>query len=201
MFVYRFLRLISFLLCKLFFRFEVFGKEFIPKKGGFIIASNHASFLDPVILGVSCPRLLSYAARNTLFRQPLFAALLLQICVFPIRRWSADLSAVKESVSRLGRGFGLVIFPEGTRSLNGDIQSVTRGFVLLAQKAGVPIIPARIFGSHNAWPKSRRIFRPAKIRVVFLKPVYSQKGIDHSRTAQVIFERIKNSSIDKHKDL
>lgn len=196
--LYRILRFISFLLCKLFFHFEVFGKGHIPGKGGFIIASNHASFLDPVILGISCPRLLSYAARDSLFSKAFFAFLLGRIGVFPVKRWSADMSAVRESVRRLNTGFGLVIFPEGTRSADGDIQSITRGFVLLAQKAGVPIIPARIFGSHKAWPKSRRIFRPAKVRVLFLEPVYSQKGKDYNRTAQDVFEAIKNSSIDKY---
>ncbi|TAN61370.1 1-acyl-sn-glycerol-3-phosphate acyltransferase [bacterium] len=195
--LYRVLRFISFLLCKLFFHFEVFGKERIPRKGGFIIVSNHASFLDPVILGISCPRLLSYAARDSLFSGAFFADLLRRIGVFPIKRWSADLSAVRESARRLNGGFGLVIFPEGTRSASGDIQSVTRGFVLLAQKARVPIIPARIFGSHKAWPKSRRIFRPAKVRVLFLEPVYSQKDKDYNRTAREVFDRIKNSSIDK----
>lgn len=199
--LYRILRFICFILCKLFFHFEVFGKEFIPKAGGFIIASNHASFLDPVILGVSSPRLLNYAARDTLFANGFFSALLRRIGVFPIRRWSADLSAVRESVRRLNSGFGLVIFPEGTRSVNGDIQSVTRGFVLLAQKAGVPIIPARVFGSHKAWPKSRRIFSPAKVRVAFLEPVYSHKDRDYNKTAQEVFEAIKNSSIDKDRDL
>lgn len=195
--LYRVLRFISFLLCKLFFHFEVFGREHIPGKGGFIIASNHTSFLDPVILGISCPRLLNYAARDSLFSKAFFAALLGRIGVFPIKRWSADLSAVRESVRRLSSGFGLVIFPEGTRSANGDIQSVTRGFVLLAQKAGVPIIPARIFGSHKAWPKSRRIFGPAKVRVLFLEPVYSHKDKDYNLTAREVFEAIKNSSIDK----
>jgi 1-acyl-sn-glycerol-3-phosphate acyltransferase len=195
--LYRILRFVSFLLCKLFFHFEVFGKECIPGKGGFIIVSNHASFLDPVILGISCPRLLSYAARDSLFSKAFFASLLRRIGVFPVKRWSADLSAVRESVRRLKLGFGLVIFPEGTRSASGDIQSVARGFVLLAQKARVPIIPARIFGSHKAWPKSRRIFSPARVRVLFLEPVYSHKDKDYDRTAQEVFERIKNSSIDK----
>lgn len=197
MFLYWFLRFFCFLLSKLFFHFDSLGQEFIPRKGGFIIASNHTSFLDPIILVVACSRVLNFAARDSLFTNKLFGALLREVGVFPIKRWSADLSAVRESVHRLDSGFGLVIFPEGTRSVSGDIQNLTRGFVLLAQKAGVPIIPARIFGSHKAWAKSRRIFRPAKITVAFLEPVYSQKGKDYSQTAAQVFERIKNSSIDK----
>lgn len=203
MFLYRLLRFLSLLLCKLFFHLEVYGKEFIPQSGGFVLSSNHTSYLDPILLAVACPRILNFAARDSLFWNRPFARLLREVGAFPIKRWSADLSAVRESVRRLKNSFGLVVFPEGTRSVNADIQHITHGFVLLADKADVPVIPARILGSHNAWAKSKKIFRPAKVRVVFGRPVYHERRHSYAYTAQEIFGRIKhlrpphNSSVDK----
>lgn len=191
MFVYRLLRFFCFLLCKLFFHLKVRDREFIPKNGGFILVSNHASFLDPIILGVVSRRILNFAARDSLFRNRLFAWLLREVGAFPIKRWSADLTAVKESITRLKKRFGLVVFPEGTRSASGHIQEITHGFVLLAYKAGVPIVPVRIFGSHKAWARTKKIFRPAKIRVVIGKPVYVGKSRDYRNTAQQVFRQIQ----------
>lgn len=196
MFLYWFLRFFCLILGKFFFHLEARGREFIPRQGGFVLVSNHASFLDPIILGVLSPRVLSYAARDSLFRNKLFAALLSEICVFPIKRWSADLGAVKESVRRLKNNSGLVVFPEGTRSPNGEIQNFTYGFVLLAHKAAVPIIPAWISGSNKAWGKGRRLIRPAKIKVVFGRPLNTEgrhiKGKqDYARISQDVFEQIK----------
>lgn len=172
MLLYRVFRAILFFLSKAFFRLEVKGNELIPKEGGFVLASNHASFLDPIILGVACPRLLNFAAKDTLFKNRLFGALLLRVGAFPIRRWSADIAAIRESVRRLQNNFGLVVFPEGSRNNSGEMQNVSSGFVLIADKANVPIVPAWISGSDRAWGKGMKIIRPAKIKVVFGNPVY-----------------------------
>ena len=191
MFVYYFCRLVLFVLHKLFFHLEIRGRRFIPQKGGFIVVSNHASFLDPIVLGVSTNRILNYAARDTLFRNRFFGWLLRQCGSFPIRRWSADLSAVKEAVRRLKKGAGLVVFPEGTRSQDGQVQEITRGFVLLAKKAGVPIIPAWISGSAKAWGKGRKMITLAKIKVAFGRPFYVESGLSHSQIAEETFRQIK----------
>ncbi len=192
MFLYRFLRLICILLSKLIFHLKVQGKELIPREGGFVLVSNHSSYLDPVILGCISPRILNYAARDTLFKNIVFAWLLTNIGVFPIRRWSADLNAVRESLKRLKKDFGLVVFPEGTRSIDGSMQDITHGFVLLADKAKVPIVPARIFGSHKAWSKAAKIFRPSKIRVVIGEPVYVEKNLTYPDMAQEVFKSIEH---------
>lgn len=191
MFLYRFLRFFLFWASRLFFHLEVRGREYIPKEGGFILASNHASFLDPILLGVACPRILNFAARDSLFKIPLFGLLIFNVGAFPIKRWSADLSAVRESVRRLQAHTGLVVFPEGTRSVNGQLQAITHGFVLLASKAGVPIVPVWIKGSYKAWGRRSPMIRPSKITVVFGQPVTAVRGMPYPEVAQEIQARIR----------
>ena len=182
------------LFCKFYFHLEAIGKEHIPRKGGFVVASNHASFLDPVLLGSACPRGLNFAARDSLFKNPLLRYLISNVGAFPIKRWSADLAAVKESVRRLSLNAGLVVFPEGTRSPDGLLQPMSHGFALLAAKACVPIIPAWISGSYKAWGKKSKIMRPVKITVVFGQPLWVEKKQPYPEVARKVFDRIKDLS-------
>lgn len=191
MFLYRLFRFFLFWASQLFFHLEVRGREHIPKEGGFILASNHASYLDPILLGVACPRVLNFAARDSLFKNPAFSLLLFNVGAFPIKRWSADLSAVRESVRRLRAHAGLVVFPEGTRSANGQFQSITHGFVLLASKADVPIVPVWIKGSYKAWGKQSKKIKPSKITVEFGQPMTVVKGKPYSEVAQDIHAQIQ----------
>lgn len=194
MLLYRFFRFLLAIICKIYFHLEVKGKECIPKKGGFVLASNHASFLDPMVLGVASPRILNFAARDSLFKNPFFGGLILRVGAFPIKRWAADLSAVRESVRRLRDNRGLVVFPEGTRSVDGQLQNITQGFVLLAAKADVPIIPAWISGTHKAWGKSSKTIAQVKLRVTFGEPVYVGKGSSYGEVMREVYERLKTMS-------
>lgn len=158
------------------------------------MASNHASFLDPILLGSACPRGLNFAARDSLFKNRFFKFLISNVGAFPIKRWSADLAAVRESVRRLSSNVGLVVFPEGTRSEDGLLKPITHGFVLLAAKANVPIIPAWISGSYKAWGKKSRIMRPVKITVAFGQPLWVERKQPYSEAAQKVFDQIRNLS-------
>lgn len=191
MFIYHFLRLSAFILSKLFFHLEIKDRKLIPRRGGFVLVSNHSSFLDPIILGAACPRTLNFAARDTLFRNRLFAGLLREVCAFPIKRWSADLSAVRESVRRLKSGAGLVVFPEGTRSAGSEMQNITYGFVLLSYRGRAPIIPAWISGSNKAWGKGNKMIKAAKIRVIFGQPVYADSSRPYSEIAQYVYKQMQ----------
>lgn len=197
-FIYHWLKLSAFVLSKLFFHLEIKDRKLIPRQGGFVLVSNHTSFLDPVILGAACPRVLNFAARDTLFRNRLFAALLRMVCAFPIKRWSADLSAVRESVRRLKSGAGLVVFPEGTRSAGSEMQNITYGFVLLSYRARVPIIPAWISGSKNAWGKGDKMIKAAKIRVIFGQPVYANSSRPYSEIAQYVYKQMQQLKLKNH---
>jgi 1-acyl-sn-glycerol-3-phosphate acyltransferase len=169
--MYEFAKFIFWVSLKLFFRFDVKGKENIPSVGGFILAGNHVSYLDPIVFGVACPLKLNYMARDTLFRNPFAAWALRHANVFPLKRNSADVGALKEALRRLKSGGGILLFPEGTRSVDGEVQEALQGVGFLARKSGVTVVPAFVKGTQNALPKGAKSLRPAPIEVIFGKPV------------------------------
>jgi len=180
------------LACKTLFRVEVSGRGNIPKKGGFILASNHLSHLDPIVLAVVCPRKLSFMARDTLFRNPLFSWLISNVGAFPVKRASADLSAVKEAMKCLKNNRALLLFPQGTRALKPDIDMpVQSGVGFLAAKAGVPVIPAFIKGTDKAMPRDQRNIGFHKIRVCFGRQIVIDKDMPYESIAQQIMEYIR----------
>lgn len=181
--LYSILRSIAILICKIFFRIEVKGKEYIPKKGGFILASNHVSYLDPIVLGVACPRKLNFMARDDLFYNPLFAWLISSVGAFPVKRNSPDSSALKVAISRLKRGKPLVIFPEGSRRINGYTSSVEPGVGFLVVKSNSTIIPSFIKGTDLALPKGAKFIRPKKISVYFGKEISLERSESHNYQA------------------
>src|SRR3989338_365801 len=100
---------------KLIFPIKVKGREYIPAQNSFILASNHLSNLDPMILGLASRRRLSYIAKESLFKNKIFGVILHQVGAFPIKREAADFRAIRETLRRLKKGSPIVIFPEGTR--------------------------------------------------------------------------------------
>lgn len=159
---------------------QVEGREHIPASGGFIIASNHCSHFDPPILAVASPRPLSYFAKQELFSNPLFSALIRRLGAFPVERGSGDQAALGRSIQLLVSGYALVIFPEGTRSRDGRLARAKLGAALMAVKAKVPILPVFIDGSFNAWPKGGPI-RRAPVRVRIGPPLHSDGVPDSAR--------------------
>lgn len=153
------------------FGLEVRGQEHVPKRGPFILASNHTSFLDPPVLGAACPRRLSFMARENLFTVPLLAAFMRGVHVISLKRGESDIAAIREAMIRLGRGEAVAIFPEGTRQLSGRLGTANRGVGLLALSADVPIIPVLVRGTFEAMPPSTNTFHRAKIRVAFGEPI------------------------------
>lgn len=166
--LYPILRLLSVLLCKLFFRLRVTGKEFIPKEGGVLLVSNHASYLDPVVLGVAYPRSLWFFARSDLFKNPFFGWLIRQLHAFPVQlHRPLDKDAIERAIKELREGKTVVVFPEGTRSRDGELHAGQAGVGLLAVKAGVPVLPVYLRGAYQAFPPGAQVFRPKKISVHF----------------------------------
>jgi len=169
--LYRLGALIACVVFKLLFRLKVKGAENIPPSGGVVIASNHQSYLDPIIIGVSNRVPVTFMARDTLFRNRAFGWLIRSVGAFPVRRGRPDTSAMREAVRRLKAGARLVVFPEGTRTHDGGLGRVRRGPALIAHRAGVPIVPAFIRGAFEAWPRSRKLFRFRPVSITYGPPI------------------------------
>ena len=153
-------------------RTEVHGAHNVPSTGPFILACNHASFYDPPAFGANLPRELHYFARKTLFKGTL-GKIITDLNSIPVDRdGNSDISAFKSVFSTLKTDGGLLLFPEGTRTQNGQLQPAKKGIGLIACRAQVPVVPARIFGSYDVWGRQKKIpdFRPA-IQLVVGSPL------------------------------
>ena len=162
-------------LCRMFvvpyFRFRCFGQEHVPKDGGALLISNHQSLLDPVLLGVNQIRPLNYLARSTLFKSAAFGWLIRSLEAIPIEREGRGMAGLKETLRRLKQQRIVVVFPEGTRTPDGEVREFKPGFIALARRGGVPLLPAAIDGAAQAWPRKAKAPRPGKIVVVFGEPI------------------------------
>ena len=154
------------LLFKLFFRFRSFGQENIPFEGPVLIACNHQSYLDPIVCAIGMERELSFMARDSLFKGR-FGKIISELNAFPVKRDSADLSAIRDIVDRLSQQRAVMMFPEGTRSDTGHVKDFKNGFVLIARKAKASIVPAVIDGTFEAWPRNRKLPLPAGVRIKY----------------------------------
>jgi 1-acyl-sn-glycerol-3-phosphate acyltransferase len=164
------------LLFKIFFRLKITGAENCPKNGPLIVASNHASFFDPLIAGFAVPRELNFMARNSLFRNKIFGKMISLVNAFPVKREGADLGAMRLAIDKLCHGKAVLIFPEGTRSRDGNLGSPRAGIGLLAASSGANILPCYIKGSIKALPKGAIFPRFKKISVYIGKPIKLDKN-------------------------
>jgi 1-acyl-sn-glycerol-3-phosphate acyltransferase len=167
------LRGVARLLTTLLFDLKVYGLRHVPARGGVLIVSNHQGNLDPVVLGVRMVRPLSYFAKSELFDvHPLSDWLLRSLGGIPVRLGSGDVGAVKETIRRLREGQVLNLYPEGARSEDGEIGPMEKGVALVIRRARVPVVPAVIVGSFQAWPKHRWLPRPGPVHVRYGPPMH-----------------------------
>lgn len=152
-------------------RFRAFGLENIPRCGGVLLAANHQSYLDPPLVASVLSREMHFMARRSLFRNPVFRVIIAGCNAFAIERDTADVKGVKEAIARLEAGNILLVFPEGTRTVNGSIGRMKPGIGVLAERAAVPIVPVLIEGAHRVWPKGMILPRLGRIRMVFGRPM------------------------------
>jgi 1-acyl-sn-glycerol-3-phosphate acyltransferase len=156
---------------KLFHHIRIEGRENIPDEACLIVG-NHASFLDPTTIGWAIGREMFYLGRKDLFKPPVLSWLLPMCNVLPVDRDGSDISGLRGIIKMLKSGRCVLVFPEGTRSENGELQPAEPGAGLLAVKAGVRVLPARVFGSFQAWPRGGKGYRPAPMRVVVGQPYW-----------------------------
>ena len=149
----------------LFHRIQVEGRENVPA-GGCLVVSNHVSFMDPTTVGWAVAREIYYLGRKSLFKPP-FWSWFLPICnVLPIDRDGHDIAGLRRIIRMLREGQAVLLFPEGTRSPDGTIQTAEPGAGLVALKAGVPILPVRVFGTFESLSRHSKRLRFHPIRVV-----------------------------------
>lgn len=153
------------------FRIRCHHRERFPSSGGFLLLSNHQSFLDPPLVGMVVPRQINYLARATLFKNPLFARLISSFASIPLDREGLGIAGLKETLRRLKRGEVVLLFPEGTRSPDGEMQPLKPGFSALVDRSGVPIVPVAIDGAHAAFPRGARLPRLAVVHIVVGEPI------------------------------
>lgn len=168
---YNLLHLLSRLAAVLLFRVRCHGRENLPRSGAVLVCSNHQSHLDPVLIGLALDRRLNFLARESLFRFGPFRWLIEFLDAIPIDRDGMGLAGLRESLRRLRRGEMVLIFPEGTRTPNGEILPLQNGFCTLARRSNVTLLPMAINGAYDAWPRRSLLPKPAKIDICVGEPL------------------------------
>lgn len=180
------------------FRGEVQGTEHLPRHGPFLIAANHASHLDPPLVGCQIARQMRFFARKTLWSNAVTSWWLNRTECIPVDRDSGDVGAIKRVLQALKENRAIVLFPEGTRSQDGQLQKPKAGVGLMACKTGAPVVPCRVFGSFEAFGKGAKLPRfGTPVTVVFGPPITAAEYDDptagkerYQVASQRIFTRI-----------
>jgi len=157
------------------YRTRIQGAENFPKTGGFILAGNHVSYLDPALLWACVPRPTHFFAKQELFDTPVLGWLFSRVYVLPINRGSADRVAIQRATDLLAYGEPVGIFPEGTRQVPGTTADTPAdahaGVAFIAMRAGVPVVPVGIAGTELALPKGAKFPRFPRVTIRYGEPV------------------------------
>ncbi len=195
---YGFFHYVASTIHSMWFRGEVVGTENFPMEGPFLIASNHASHLDPPLVGCQVARQMRFFARRSLWDNRLLAWWLNRVETIPVERDSGDVGAIKRVLQALKENRAVVLFPEGTRTNDGRLQKAKAGVGLMACKTGVPVVPCRVYGSFEAYGKGARFPKlGTPVTIVFGRPItpaeYDDPAAGKARydtAAQRIMDRI-----------
>jgi 1-acyl-sn-glycerol-3-phosphate acyltransferase len=168
---YRLLATLTHAIFRIWFALEYTGRENVPARGPVVVAGNHPSYLDPVLVGIGIHRRVFFMAWDRLFSIPLLGALLRQVGAFPVRLGTRDPNAFEAALAILREDGVLGIFPEAGRSSAGPMNPLKTGAARLAIATGAPIVPVTITGAYDAWPSSRTLPQPRKITVKYHPPI------------------------------
>jgi 1-acyl-sn-glycerol-3-phosphate acyltransferase len=157
---------------RIFFRFRILHRERMIQSGPVIVAMNHQSYFDPPLAGNACDRAIYFLARRSLLNVPVLRWLLPKLNVIPVNQEGIDRSALKALIQVIKAGNGALVFPEGARTLDGNLQPGLPGIGLVIAKTLAPVVPMRIFGAHEALPRSGGRMRFHPITVVVGEPIH-----------------------------
>lgn len=190
---YEFVRRCLWLIGLVFFRVRCSGREHVPPTGGVLILANHQSLLDPPLLGMCIPRELNYVARDTLFDNKWLAPVIRSVNAIPIDRDGLGLAGLKETLRRLKRGEIVILFPEGTRTPDGEIQPLKPGFSALVTRTGASILPMALDGSYQAWPRRQPLPLPNLVQIEIGPPISATEAgkLDDRELIALVDKRIR----------
>jgi 1-acyl-sn-glycerol-3-phosphate acyltransferase len=191
-------------IARVFFRFRVIHPERVIQEGAVILAMNHESYFDPPFAGIACRRAIYFLARKTLLDVPVLGWILPRLNVVPVDQEGGDRSALKALIRILRANHCALVFPEGSRTLDGTLQPPEPGIGFLIAKTLAPVIPMRIFGAHKALPRGGGKLRFCPITIVVGEPLYftdndleGEKRDLYSRLSQRVMERIAALQLDE----
>ena len=187
---------LSWLLARLLFSFEVTGRDRIPNGGGCILAMNHESFLDPPLAGICCRRPIHFLARKTLLDWPILGPIFPKVNVVPVDQERADMSALKTVIKLVKAGECAIVFPEGSRTLDGNRLPALPGLGLVIAKTLAPVVPMRIFGSHEALPRGGGGLRLCPIRIVVDEPMIFTEA-DLAGSGRDLYQRLSERVMER----
>jgi len=196
---FRFARWVCKVFCKLFFQIRVYDEENVPKEGALVLVGNHQSYLDPVFCGIPLKRPLYFLARDTLFANRLFGWLISSVNTIPVKRGTADLSAMKKIIGKLKEGSGVCLFPEATRTKDGKITPFKPGFGLLCRRGEAAVVPVLIDGAFECWPRHKKIFSPGgRIVVCYGKAITAEqvKSMSDKELAENLTDTLRRMQND-----
>lgn len=179
---WRFWRVVARTLFFGFFRGRVLGVRNVPRSGPVLLVSTHQSVMDPVLASLAFDRECNFMARESLFEHKFFARLIGGLNAFPVRRNTADMRAIKETLRRLKSGRMILIFPEGTRTIDGRIGELQPGVAAIAKQARATVVPTLIEGAFDAWPRDAKLPRSSKIVVRYDRPITPEQAAEMSKS-------------------
>lgn len=172
------------------FEIRVLGSERVPRHGALILAANHQSVLDPWLVGLTQLRRAAYLARESLFRLPVLGWLLRRYDSVPVvRETTAARQSLDICIKVLQRRRALVLFPEGTRSLDGRLQALKRGISLIVRKSGAPVQPLLIQGAFRLWPRTQRLPWFGQVKIFFGNAIEP----DREESSDALMERLEKA--------
>jgi 1-acyl-sn-glycerol-3-phosphate acyltransferase len=194
-----------------YFRCRFYNPERVPLQGPVILAANHASYLDPPLVGSGLKRSINYLARENLFRFPIVGAVLRSWQVVPVDRDRGGAKGLKAILDRLLAGGAIIVFPEGTRTRDGQLQPARSGIGLMVIKSTAPVVPARVFGSYEAYGRHLRFPRPYRLTVTYGQPMLFEELRAEAKTCskthlKEIYQQVANeimaaiAKLEPHED-
>lgn len=201
---YQYVKVTTWVGCHCLYRISVFGLENIPADGPLLFLSNHQSYLDPILAQCTQSRTLHFVARDSLFRNRLFAAMIRNLNAMPIKRGETDMAAMRLLIGVLKEGNAVCLYPEGTRTKDGKIAAIKPGLSLLSRRSGAKALPVVLDGVFESWPRDRKFPKlGVKIGIMFGEPFDADeiKSLGDKGFAEVFTGRLREIQSELRKKM